>query len=92
MTSKSLFYNLLREDGKRRLWSMALSFLVFFFTFPVGIALSLSERMRGEIDYTYIVSTLESWLGFQNGWVAALIILLSLIMGVTSFSLSLIHI
>ncbi|MFV0241323.1 MAG: hypothetical protein ACK5H4_14945, partial [Lacrimispora sphenoides] len=71
MTSKSLFYNLLREDGKRRLWSMALSFLVFFFTFPVGIALSLSERMRGEIDLTYIISTLKSWLGFQNGWVAA---------------------
>ncbi|MDR2025506.1 MAG: DUF6449 domain-containing protein [Hungatella sp.] len=86
MTSKSLFYNLLREDGKRRLWSMALSFLVFFFTFPVGIALSLSERMRGTIDYTYIVSSLESWLGFQNGWMAALITLLSLIMGVTSFS------
>ncbi len=86
MTSKSLFYNLLREDGKRRLWSMALSFLVFFFTFPVGIALSLSERMRGEIDLTYISTTLKSWLGFQNGWVAAVIILLSLIMGVTSFS------
>ncbi len=86
MTSKSLFYNLLREDGKRRLWSMALSFLVFFFTFPVGIALSLSERMRGEIDHTYIISTLKSWLGFQNGWVASVIILLSLIMGVTSFS------
>ncbi len=86
MTSKSLFYNLLREDGKRRLWSMALSFLVFFFTFPVRTALSLSERLRGQYDYPYIVSSLEQWLGFRNGWVAALLILLSLIMGVTSFS------
>ncbi|GLC78843.1 DUF6449 domain-containing protein [Lacrimispora brassicae] len=86
MTSKNLFYNLFREDGKRRLWSMALSFLVFFFTFPVGTALTLSERLREDVDYLYIVSSLEQWLGFQNGWVAVLIIFLSLIMGVTSFS------
>ncbi|ADL04300.1 DUF6449 domain-containing protein [Lacrimispora saccharolytica] len=86
MTSKSLFYNLFREDGKRRLWSMALSFLVFFFTFPVRTALTLSERIKNQVDYLYIVSNLKQWLGFQNGWVAVLIILLSLIMGVTSFS------
>lgn len=86
MTSKSLFYNLLREDGKRRLWSLALAFLVFFFTFPVTIALTLSEQIRQGADYLYIVSGLNHWLSFQNPWVAAVLILLSLIMGVTSFS------
>lgn len=65
---------------------MALSFLVFFFTFPVRTALSLSERARETTDYSYLVSSLKQWLGFQNGWIAVLLILLSLVMGVTSFS------
>ncbi|WP_333651690.1 DUF6449 domain-containing protein [Lacrimispora sp.] len=86
MTSKSLYFNLFREDGKRRHWSIALSFLLFFFTFPVRIALLISDNSKGEMDYKYIVSTLNEWLGFQNGLVAGFLILMSLIMGVSCFS------
>lgn len=86
MTSKSLFFNLFWEDGKRRLWSMALAFLVFFFALPVRTALVLGDQIKQKVVYQHMVSGLEDWLGFQNGWVAILLILLSLIMGVTSFS------
>ncbi|WP_077611114.1 DUF6449 domain-containing protein [Clostridium sp. Marseille-P2415] len=86
MTSKSLFFNLFQEDGKRRLWSMALAFLAFFFTFPVRTALILGDQIKQKVVYQHMISGLEDWLGFQNGWVAMLLILLSLIMGVTSFS------
>lgn len=86
MTSKNLFFNLLREDGKRRLWSAALAFLVFFFSFPVRIALMLGNDIKQKMSSQYIVSSLESSLGFPNGWTAALFIILSLIMGVSSYS------
>lgn len=86
MTSKNLFFNLSKEDGKQRLWSMAVAFLMFFFALPVGTALGLDENIKQEMSHQYIVSQLQSWLGIQNGFIAALIIFLSLIMGVTSFS------
>ena len=86
MTSRSLFFNLLKEDGKRRLWSIALAFLVFFFTFPVKTALVLGEHMRRNGEYQYLASDLRNSLSFHNGWAAALFILLSLILGVSSFS------
>ena len=38
MTSKNLFFNLMKEDLKRRLWAVALTFLTFFFALPVATA------------------------------------------------------
>lgn len=35
MTSKSLFFKLMREDGKQRLWSFVLAMVIFFFALPV---------------------------------------------------------
>ncbi|MEY8354847.1 DUF6449 domain-containing protein [Lachnospiraceae bacterium 54-53] len=86
MTSKSLYFNLLKEDGKRRLWSIALAFLVFFFSFPVRIALVLGDDIKQKMSHQYIVSGLADSLGFLNGWAAALFIILALIMGVSSYS------
>ena len=43
MTSKNLFFKLAKEDGKRRVWLAALSFLVFFFAYPIVLALQLSN-------------------------------------------------
>ena len=43
MTSRNLFFKLAKEDGKRRIWLAALSFLVFFFTYPIVLALQLSN-------------------------------------------------
>ncbi len=42
MTSKNSFLDLLREDRKRRLWSVALSILANFFALPVFAALCMS--------------------------------------------------
>lgn len=43
MTSRSLFFDLLREDLKRRLWSIALSLLTFFFSLPVAMMLQMEN-------------------------------------------------
>ena len=38
MTSKSLFFKLLRENVKRRAWAIALAVLGFFFSLPINLA------------------------------------------------------
>lgn len=86
MTSKSLFFNLIKEDLKQRLWSVAVTFLLFFFVLPVGEALMIDGNMKEERIRQYIVTEVQSWLGFQNGYMTALVILLSLILGVTGFT------
>lgn len=47
MISKSLFSNLLKEDLKRRLWTIALSVLLFFIALPIITTLSIG----GENSY-----------------------------------------
>ena len=46
MTLKSLYFNLTRENLKRRVWSIALSLLVFFFLFPVASALTAAVELN----------------------------------------------
>ena len=48
MTSKTLFFNLLRENLKRRLSTVALSLTAFFFTYPVAALLLISEGLSEE--------------------------------------------
>lgn len=43
MTSKSLFFRLMKEDLKRRLWAFGLSFLTFFFAMPVLAAMGVTN-------------------------------------------------
>lgn len=43
MTSGNLYFKLLKEDFKRRTWAIALTFLGFFFTLPVGLALTMEN-------------------------------------------------
>ena len=81
MTSKNLFFNLMKEDLKRRLWAVALTFLTFFFALPVATALSLSGSRNMEETYYGLMYGARSILGFQNGFIAVIIVLLSLILG-----------
>lgn len=43
MTSKSLFFRLMKEDLKRKIWAISLSFLMFFFWMPVAAAMAISS-------------------------------------------------
>ena len=43
MTSKNLFFKLMREDLKRRIWALGLAFLSFFFGMPVAAAMGASS-------------------------------------------------
>ncbi|WP_097006365.1 DUF6449 domain-containing protein [Lacrimispora amygdalina] len=86
MTSRNLFFNIIKEDIKRRLWAVTLTFLLFFFSLPVSVAMILGDFIKEEQKKAYVISELQHFLGFQNGWMVFVIMVLSVIMGVTSFS------
>lgn len=46
MTSRSLFFKLMREDLKRKFWAIGLAFLSFFFWMPVNAAMSISDLQQ----------------------------------------------
>ncbi len=52
MTSRNLFFKLMREDLKRKIWAISLAFLSFFFWMPVNAAMSISNLQQ----------TYERWL------------------------------
>lgn len=66
MTSKNLFFNLMKEDAKRRLWMLAMTAVTFFFVFPVRAALLVS-------DYTklYTAALANKTIVFQETLVKA---------------------
>ncbi len=55
MTSKSLCFRLMREDLKRRVWTIALTFLGFIFTILVPTAIKCSEFMEESAAWNYSV-------------------------------------
>lgn len=48
MTSGSLFFKLMREDMKRRIWVIALMLLAFFFAMPVKLALLMEDAAQNQ--------------------------------------------
>ena len=46
MTSRNLFFKLMREDLKRKIWAIGLAFLSFFFWMPVNAAMSVSDLQQ----------------------------------------------
>lgn len=58
MTSKSLFFKLMKEDMKRRLWAVAFSLLTFFFAMPMAAAMGIAN----------IGKEYENWLVNGTGY------------------------
>ena len=60
MTSRNLFFKLMKEDLKRRLWAIGFSVLALFFAMPMAAAMGI-----GEIGNQY-----KQWLisgtGYEN--------------------------
>ncbi|MGI5948174.1 MAG: DUF6449 domain-containing protein [Lachnospiraceae bacterium] len=99
MTSKNLFFKLAKEDGKRRVWLAALSFLVFFFTYPIVLALQLSNVKKeyamafqygpqiGKPEHQALMEAAEQVLSpYENPIVVMVIIGAAVVCGVSSFA------
>ena len=46
MTSKSLFFKMMRQDIRRKLWAIGLCFLVFFMALPVSTSMEFTRLSR----------------------------------------------
>ncbi len=89
MTSKSLFFKLMKEDLKRRLWAVALIGLGCFFIFPVTAAFmaSLIEDYKTyEKGLAVYTENLAVVISFSDGAIAFGMMAASLICGLSSFS------
>ena len=89
MTSKNLFFKLMKEDLKRRIWAVALLSLGFFFFYPVVAAFTAGE-IKDYMDYAKGLEVYEygliRWLSFNCGMTVFLMMVASLICGLSSFS------
>ncbi len=95
MTSKSLFFKLLKEDFKVRIWTLAVSILIFFFSHIVGTAMMLSmykyNRAFSEptdlLSYKVeFVQTFYSYIGIKNPLFAFIFVVLAVIVAMSGFS------
>ena len=89
MTSKSLFFKLMKEDLKRRIWAVALISLGFFFFYPVVAAFTAGEIKEYTVYAEGIAryeKQLMEWLSFNCGMTVFLMMGASLICGLSSFS------
>ncbi len=95
MTSKSSFFNLMRENLKRRMALPALITVLFFFLFPVSTLMLVDKYMRNPVtmiggDADWLMTKRYIYNDFiraqdAEGWLFALICLLAVISGVNAF-------
>ncbi|MDO4266893.1 MAG: DUF6449 domain-containing protein [Eubacteriales bacterium] len=89
MTSKNLFFKLMKKDLMQRIWALALIGLGSFFAYPVSAAIAardISHAQTMEIGLGYYTRSMAEWLSFENGMTAFLMTIAALICGISSFS------
>ena len=96
MTSRSSFFNLLKEDFRRRLWTFILASLVFFGTFPIVFTMMLQSWVSSYKDNNFLTLTnakmleliandVSSFTG-PNLWLALVTCVGAVICGVSGFA------
>lgn len=65
MTSKSLYFNLIREDLKRRVWTISLMMLSFVIALPIFTMLRLA-RMKEAINNTSLLEAQKYFAKISN--------------------------
>ena len=97
--SGASYLSLVRENLKRRVWSAALSTLLFFFLFPVPMMADVTNRLD-ERNFTGLANAdllreramqrvhedLLSWSGINSGVLSFLLCILAVVIGVSAFS------
>ena len=93
MTSRSLFFKLMKEDFKARLWAFAIRCLGFFFSVIVATAMMISiysRRTYTTLDYRERISTIvdsfKGYIGTGNPLFAFGFLVLALIMAMSGFA------
>ena len=94
MTSRSSFFNLLKEDFRRRLWTFILASLVFFGTFPIVFTMMLQDWVTNYTNNTYLTEAqileriamyVSDFTGL-NVWLALVTCVGAVICGISGFA------
>ena len=89
MTSKNLFFKLMREDWKNRLWAPALIALASFFAYPVFLAFMAGKAYRdwntAAEAFRWFSEQSIRWISFENGVAVFFVVVVSLVCGLSSF-------
>ena len=89
MTSKSLFFKLMKEDFKTRVWTLAISILIFFFSLIVATAMMISFNLYESSAYSYsddLALNFISYIDVKNPFFGMIFIVLALVMAMSGFS------
>ena len=96
MTSKNLYFKLLKEDFKIRLWTFVVSCLTFFFTLIVATAMMISnysddfnymmESSVLEPDMMRLVGVYKDYIGVNNLFLAFIFTVLAILVAISGFS------
>lgn len=90
MISKNLCFKLMKEDGKRRIWTISLLFLTFFFSIVLPIIFAVSEPANTfpsqQRWINYVTQSVITSIGPQNLFVVAIMVIGSVICAVSGFS------
>lgn len=89
MTSKSLFFKLMKEDLKTRVWTLAISILIFFFSLIVATAMMISFNLYEGSAYSYkadLALNFISYIDVKNPFFGIIFIVLALVMAMSGFS------
>ena len=84
MILKNSFIKLLKEDGKRRVWSIALLTLLFFVLMPV-IGASHLDHVKQFYDKKVILDSMTEIIISQNNMVMVLTIAAAVLCGISGF-------
>lgn len=89
MTSKNWYFSLVKEDLKRRVWLIALTSLILFFSYPV-LTILYAGAIDGYSDYQYGLAQyqlrMEDLLSLKNPWMFIVMTVSAIIYGISGFS------
>ncbi len=93
MTLRKSFLASMKENNKRRIWVWVVSALLWFFYFPVGMALvisrinnrNISMEVPEELALINIKNGVNSWIGLEKGMMI-LICFLAILCAIQGFS------
>lgn len=79
MTSKNLFFKLIKQDFKKRIWCPILIFIGYFLLLEVNMLMSIENIQKYPKSYRYDVSTYvrDYFFGFGNGISGSIVICLT---------------
>lgn len=89
MTSKNWYFSLAKEDLKRRVWLIALTSLILFFSYPV-LTILYAGAVDGYSNYQYGLSQyqlrMEALLSLKNLWMFMVVTVSAIIYAISGFS------